>query len=430
MTPQHIAVIDVGKTNAKLALVDAATWTELAVLTRPNTVLQAPPYPHFDLDGHWDFFVAGLRRFHRDRRIDAISITTHGASGVLLTADGALAAPMLDYEHPLPDTGYDAIHPDFAETGSPRLPQGLNLGAQLHWLLADRDIAARTAHVLTYPQYWAWRLTGTMATDVTSLGCHTDLWNPWQARFSGLADRLGIDQRIATPRRSSEVLGVVRSGLGLPAVPVACGIHDSNASLLPHLLAREGAFAVVSTGTWVVAMAVKGDPVTLDPAQDVLVNVNALGDPVPSGRFMGGRDYEIVRGGGPPATSDADREAVFRDGAQLLSPDEWRNEPATHGARMVALGHYLARRTHDRLEMIGARGPLVIEGPFARNPDYLMMLAALRSRVETAASATGTSIGAAMLLTPPEVAPETCSVVPDHADALRALAASNGRRKI
>ena len=28
-----------------------------------------------------------------------------------------------------------------------------------------------------YPQYWAYRLTGVLANEVTSLGCHTDLWN-------------------------------------------------------------------------------------------------------------------------------------------------------------------------------------------------------------------------------------------------------------
>jgi hypothetical protein len=37
--------------------------------------------------------------------------------------------------------------------------------------------------------------------------------------------------------------------------------------------------------------------VALDPARDVLVNVNALGQPVPSARFMGGREYELIRAG-------------------------------------------------------------------------------------------------------------------------------------
>ncbi|TAG09245.1 MAG: carbohydrate kinase, partial [Rhodobacterales bacterium] len=185
-----IAVIDVGKTNAKLALVDAATLAEVAVVTRPNTALPGPPYPHFDLEGHWDFFLHHLSRFHAQHGVDAISVTTHGASAVLLDAAGTLATPMLDYEHPGPDdlaAGYTALRPDFALTGSPRLPMGLNLGAQLHWLLATQaGLRDRVAHVLTYPQYWGSRLTGQMACDVCSLGCHTDLWDPRKGRFSPL----------------------------------------------------------------------------------------------------------------------------------------------------------------------------------------------------------------------------------------------------
>ena len=42
-----------------------------------------------------------------------------------------------------------------------------------------------------YPQYWAWRLSGTKAAEVTSFGAHTDLWNPRAATFSGLAETEG-----------------------------------------------------------------------------------------------------------------------------------------------------------------------------------------------------------------------------------------------
>lgn len=161
---RRVAVIDVGKTNAKLALVEEGSLREIRVVTRPNRVLPGPPWPHFDLEGHWAFFLHNLGRFHAEWGVDAISVTTHGAAAVLLDGEGDLAAPMLDYEHPGPDAlapDYDALRPDFAETGSPRLPLGLNLGAQLHWLFATRpELRARVAHVLTYPQYWGWRLTG------------------------------------------------------------------------------------------------------------------------------------------------------------------------------------------------------------------------------------------------------------------------------
>lgn len=414
----RIAVIDIGKTNAKLALVDLQARREIAVITRPNTVLAGPPYPHFDTEGHWHFLLAGLRDFHASHGIDAISVTTHGAAAALLAADGSLAAPVLDYEHTGPDTlasEYNALRPDFDVTGSPRLPMGLNLGAQLHWQFAtDPALHDRTAHIITYPQYWGFRLTGEVATDVTSIGCHTDLWNPFAACFSPLVERLGLAGKLAPTRASAAILGTitpaVATATGLPATTrVATGIHDSNASLLPHLLDRPAPFSVVSTGTWVISMAVGGEPVPLDPARDTLVNVNAFGQPVPSARFMGGREYETLRA--PSNATDADLDAVLGAGLRLLPavqqgsgpfPDrqaEWRPaEPQNANLREVAIGHYLALMTAECLSMTGAKGPVLVEGPFARNRWYTAMLAAATGRAVIASEAqTGTAIGAALL---------------------------------
>ena len=417
----HVAVIDIGKTNAKLALVALPDLTEVAVLTRPNTVLPGPPWPHFDVEGHWVFLLDGLAALHRAHGIDAISVTTHGAAGVLLDADGGLAAPVLDYEHTGPDAlaaDYDALRPDFADTGSPRLPMGLNLGAQLHWMLAtDPTLRERMARVLTYPQYWGFRLTGVAATEMTSLGCHTDLWMPRAGRLSPLAERLGLADRIAPTRTSAEVLGPIlpdiaaRTGLP-PDTPVHCGIHDSNASLLPHLMGRTPPFSVVSTGTWVISMAIGGSPVPLDPARDTLINVDAFGNAVPSARFMGGRTYETVVGAQAAEPTGADLASVLRDRVMLLPsvvqgsgpfpdrPATWHpSEPAAGtGARSAATGFHLALMTARCLGLIGHRGTVVVEGPFARNDAFCRMLAAATdSPVTTAGGATGTSQGAALL---------------------------------
>ena len=47
--PRHIAVIDIGKTNAKVVLIDAESETQLATRSRTNTVLRDAPYPHADV---------------------------------------------------------------------------------------------------------------------------------------------------------------------------------------------------------------------------------------------------------------------------------------------------------------------------------------------------------------------------------------------
>lgn len=418
----HIAVIDIGKTNAKLALVDRATLQEVAVVTRPNMVLSDPPWPHFDLEGHWAFLLSNLRNFHASYGIDAISITTHGASCVLLDANGDLAAPMLDYEHHGPDDlaeAYDAIRPLFSETGSARLAGGLNIGAQLYWMFQqDLTLKDRVAQILTYPQYWAYRLTGVAAIERTSLGCHTDLWNPTNDAPSSLIETLGIGEKLAPVRMASDVLGAIKEQIanctGLPAdTPVTCGIHDSNASLLPHLLSRRTPFSVVSTGTWVIAMTIGGTNPTLDPDRDTLINVNALGQPVPSARFMGGREFEQIVADAHVVPTPADVDDVLDSGTMLMpaleqstgpfagSESAWRpfQPEIGSGQRSVAASYYCAMMTATCLSLTGHRGDIVVEGPFAENTEYLSLLAvATECAVSGASNSTGTSQGAALLV--------------------------------
>lgn len=421
MTQKHVAVIDIGKTNAKLALVDLDDLSEIAVVTRPNKVLPGPPWPHFDVDGHWEFLLDALKQFHAEHRVDLISVTTHGACVALLDDAGNLAAPILDYEHTGPDEvaeEYNAIRPPFSETGSPRLPMGLNAGAQLFWqFLQDAGLKDRTTDIVTYPQYWGHRLTGVPATDATSLGCHSDLWNPHERDFSSLVERLGIAEKIAPTCVSNNVLGTIlpeiadRTGLSLNT-PVYCGIHDSNASLLPHILNHRAPFSVVSTGTWVIAMSIGGTKPELDPTHDTLMNVNAFGDPVHSARFMGGREHDMATDGLAVEPSDGDIETVLLDGVMLLpaiAPEagpfmgkqaSWIGEEPIIGTgqRAAAVGFYLALVTARCLELIGHKGPIIVEGPFARNRCYCMMLSvAAGSSIHAMSGTTGTSQGAALL---------------------------------
>ena len=67
---RRIAVIDVGKTNAKLVIVDGETGQELASRTTPNRSVPTGPYPHYDVDRLWASFLSALRDFARDPGID------------------------------------------------------------------------------------------------------------------------------------------------------------------------------------------------------------------------------------------------------------------------------------------------------------------------------------------------------------------------
>lgn len=447
-----VAVLDVGKSNAKAVLFELAEGRELMVRTMPNTVRRDGPYPHFDTDRIWRFALDAFREMAERHAIDAVSITTHGASVALIGEDD-LALPVLDYEHPLPDEiqdAYDRVRPPFSETRSPRLPGGLNVGAQLFWLaraFPERFAAAR--QIVTYPQYWAWRLSGVASSEASSLGAHTDLWAPEAGRFSSLVVNEGWTERFAPLRSPFDALGPLRADVAAALgagghVKVHCGIHDSNASLLPHLLQRPTPFSVVSTGTWTIVFAVGSTPPALVPDRDTLMNVDAFRRPVPSARFMGGREFDILTGGRAEAPGAADVAAVLRGGVMALptfSPGNgpypqgqgrWIGDPETLSApeRTAAASLYLALTAARCLELVGAAGPIVVEGPFARNAVFAEGLALLAGRpVEMSSGTTGTSLGAALLTSagrtpsPRRETPPPNSGLVDGA-ALRSYAAS------
>jgi L-fuculokinase len=165
-------VIDIGKTNAKLTLIDADGIT-IAEQRCANTILDDGPYPHHDTERLWAWMLATFRTFAGLAKVGAIVPVTHGATAALVDEYG-LVLPVLDYESKLPEQineAYAKARPPFSETYSPKLPAGLNLGRQLAWQ-ADLFKAGfgRAAFILMYPQYWAWRLSGVAASEVTSLG--------------------------------------------------------------------------------------------------------------------------------------------------------------------------------------------------------------------------------------------------------------------
>jgi sugar (pentulose or hexulose) kinase len=418
---RRIAVLDIGKTNAKVVVLDSATGAEIAVRKQPNTVIRDGLYPHYDIEALWSFALAALKTFASEPGFDAISITTHGAAAALLDADGKLAMPVIDYEHEYPQdirNAYDALRPSFDETYSPRLSMGLNIGAQLHYQKnAFPAEFVEVADILTYAQYWSARLTGVVANEATSLGCHTDLWNPRTGAYSSLVDTLAIRDRMAPIRSAFDALGPVLPGIAEEigiSVPVYCGIHDSNASLLPHLVGRAAPFAVVSTGTWVINFGVGGDLDHLDAKRDALANVDAYGRAVPSSRFMGGREFEMLSaeiGQVDDAAAKAVIEDVVVKGIMLLpnvapgsgpfpgKVSRWLGaEGTSREERYAAACLYLALMTEACLGVIGAKGPIVVEGPFALNETYLSLLSALTGRDTMALpGSTGTSQGAALL---------------------------------
>jgi L-fuculokinase len=398
-----VALLDVGKTQTKLLLIDAQSARILRQAERASQSLASSLGPQLDVHGIERWVCDELAAAPQGRDIQSIVPVAHGAAAVLVDADGkVLAAP--DYENPEFESVADSYRPlrdDFAATLSPFLPLGLNLGRQLFWLQKNApDLVARCRYVLTYAQYWAWRFSGVPASELTSLGCHTDLWLPLARAPSRLAEAQDWAGKLPALRGAQEALGTVRGqwtercGLNAQCLCL-CGIHDSNASYLAYSLEVDAGapFAVVSSGTWTVVMARGADLGRLVESSDMLANIDISGQAVATARFPGGREYQAIAGTGATQwiPDQASLQQVMRDDAIALPSFAPAGGPfAGHAGRLLRADRldergrtalaalYLALMTDLALESLEARGEVLLDGPLADNDLYARILAGFR----------------------------------------------------
>jgi sugar (pentulose or hexulose) kinase len=410
---QPLAVFDFGKTNAKLFVFDA----ELHVLGQERLApvwndgrLGDATCRTLDADALWRWMNEALARACAQWPVGGVMISTHGCAAALV-GGGELLHPILDYESEPPASvraAYDAQAPGFDETLSPHLPGGLNLARQLFWIESARpDVLARTDAILTLPQYWCWELGGRAASELSSLGCHSQLWAPGRSDFSAMVD--AHDWRRCFPpfERSGAVLGH-QAATGLR---VHNGVHDSNASLHYYRALGHADCTVVSTGTWVIVFNPACPLDALDAQRDMLANVTIDGQAVPTARFMGGREYDLISQRARVGVDRAAVEAAVRRG-QFALPSFAPGGPFPNGVgrfvgpiadteiERAAIGAlYLACMTNAVLDLIQSSNTVIVDGGLVHNAAYLGLLAQLRSGqpVLGHAAAEGSAEGAAVI---------------------------------
>src|SRR5882757_7812623 len=250
-----IAVLDIGKTSLKL-LVASDDGRPLETHAIPNVPMTQGPYLAYDLAGVEEWFLDTLAIVSQRHTIGAVIVAAHGCGAVLVDGDTPVL-PMMDYDAVSPpaiDQAYARIAPAYDEVFC-GISGTMRLGKQLFWQESAYPVEfTRAKAYLTTAQFFALRLGGRAASEISQLAAQSHIWDLVRHQPSSLMRKRGWDHLLPERSSAGAVLGTVsdavarRTGLAR-STEILCGVHDSNANLFRYKAAGMADASILSTGT-------------------------------------------------------------------------------------------------------------------------------------------------------------------------------------
>lgn len=168
----------------------------------------------------------------------------------------------------------------------------LNSGMQLYRIKHNKpELFNRIKYSLHLPQYLNHLVTGGYYSDITSIGCHTQLWDFVKNDYHDWVYSEGIDKILAPLFPSDMAMTSVING---QEYQVGAGLHDSSSALIPYLTSFSEPFILISTGTWCISLnPFNNNPLTVEELnKDCLCYMEYHGKPVKASRLFAGNEHE------------------------------------------------------------------------------------------------------------------------------------------
>lgn len=297
-----IAILDIGKTNKKCLLFNEQYEVVFeSALSIKETV---------DEDGDACEDIAALSLWavnmikeiitDPDFEVKAINFSAYGASFVYIDEKGKLLTPLYNYLKAYPeqlqlnfDAQYNQDGKFYIQTASPKLGS-LNSGLQVFRLQQEQPVLFEKVKVAMHlPQFISHLFTNQVSTDITSIGCHTGLWDYTKQTYHDWVKASGILHKLApiiAPNNTTKV------NIDHHDLQVGIGLHDSSAALIPYLKYFQDPFVLISTGTWCISLNPFNDtPLTHQQLEnDCLCYMGYTGKPVKAARLFAGYEHEQV----------------------------------------------------------------------------------------------------------------------------------------
>lgn len=294
----HIAIFDIGKTNKKILVFDEQYKVVFEESTQLPETTDEDGFACEDVHKLTAWIRDSFNKVINDKRftIKAVNVSGYGASFVHLDETLQLCLPLYNYLKPYPENlrlqfyaAYGGESLVAKQTASPVLGN-LNSGMQLYRLKHQQpEVFSKIKHSLHLPQYASFVLGGALHSDITSIGCHTNLWHFSKKTYHRWVKKEGIDVKLPAIKQQGDVTMHAGSNIA-----VGTGLHDSSAALIPYLCCFSEPFVLLSTGTWCISLNPFNHSVLSDYElhHDCLCYLTYTGNPVKASRLFAGYEHE------------------------------------------------------------------------------------------------------------------------------------------
>ncbi|MFN5422133.1 MAG: FGGY-family carbohydrate kinase [bacterium] len=255
-----ILIFDIGKTNKKSIVFDEQYNILLEDVTSFDELQDEDGFPCDDLDKITAWMMSTAERLIRDERFDIkqMNFSGYGASFVHVDENNKPVTILYNYLKPFQDTlkttfiqQYGPLDILLVETASPFMGN-LNSALQLYRIKHEQpEVYNKIKYTMHLPQYLSFIFTENPVSDITSIGCHTLLWNFNTNNYHDWVISEGIDKKLAPIQPTNSTSTIELFG---KKIKIGIGIHDSSASLIPYVRSQEKPFALISTGTWCITL--------------------------------------------------------------------------------------------------------------------------------------------------------------------------------
>ena len=421
-----IAIFDVGKTNKKLFLFDQ---NYNIVYERSARFLET-----VDEDGDACENLESLRLSVFDSLrhvfskkefcIKAINFSAYGASFVHLDEDGTPLTPLYNYLKEYPQHLKEQFYNTYGgeeqfslRTASPVLGS-LNSGMQVYRIKYERPaVFQKIKYSLHLPQYLSYLISAKACSDITSIGCHTNLWDFRENGYHEWVRKEGVDAKLAPIATYDEVSKAAFPGNNYL---VGTGLHDSSAALIPYMVNFHEPFVLLSTGTWCISLNPFNETaLSIDELkQDCLCYLTYQGKQVKASRLFAGQEHEdgikriaahfnqdVIRyrnvDFNPEIIDRLQKQSNLKEGQNPLFAERDLSAYPNYEAAYHQLMLDIMQQQIISTKLVLNGSPvkrLFVDGGFSKNTIYMNLLASAFPQMEiyAASMAQATSLGAAL----------------------------------